>query len=111
MKNRKLIHLGWFIAAAAIFSGAVMFIWNWTIPHIFNAQEINFWQALGLLVLSKLLFGTGRMMMPYRKNHMRNKWEEMSPEARQRFYERMKKHHHYHFGDGNFNHEQPEKQS
>lgn len=33
-----------------------MWLWNWLMPEIFNLIEITFWQALGLVVLSSILF-------------------------------------------------------
>lgn len=47
------------IVAAFIFIGgfAVMSLWNWLISSIFGLVTITWVQALGLLVLSKILFG------------------------------------------------------
>jgi len=45
------------VAMAAVFGVAVMFLWNALIPTIFGLTVINFWQALGLLVLARILFG------------------------------------------------------
>ena len=33
-----------------------MWLWNWLMPAIFGLPVITFWQAVGLLVLSHLLF-------------------------------------------------------
>ena len=33
-----------------------MLLWNWLMPLIFGLIKINFWQALGLNVLSSILF-------------------------------------------------------
>ena len=35
----------------------VMRLWNWLVPPIFGWRQVNFWQALGLLVLCRVLFG------------------------------------------------------
>lgn len=35
----------------------IMWLWNWIMPHLFNLPEINFWMALGISVLSSLIFG------------------------------------------------------
>ena len=43
--------------AVAVFSFAVMSLWNWLMPAIFGSQLITFWQAMGLLLLSRILFG------------------------------------------------------
>lgn len=71
-------------SAIFVFAVAVMFLWNWLIPDIFNGPTINFIQALGILVLSKILFtgfgGRGGC------NHQGNRvmW-------RQKFYEKMQR--------------------
>jgi len=66
----------------------VMRLWNWLTPVMFGWQAITFWQALGLLVLSRLLFGG----MGLRGNggsgfgrRMRDRWVRMDPEERERF--------------------------
>jgi hypothetical protein len=45
------------IAAVAAFSFIVMGLWNWLAPAVFGARTITLWQAMGILVLSKILFG------------------------------------------------------
>lgn len=35
----------------------VMWLWNWLLPPLAGLSEVNFWQALGLLALCRLLFG------------------------------------------------------
>ena len=30
-------------------------VWNWVVPEIFNLPTIDFWQALGLNILSGIL--------------------------------------------------------
>jgi hypothetical protein len=37
----------------------VKILWNWLMPAIFGLGEITFWQAFGLVLLAKLLFGAG----------------------------------------------------
>ena len=39
-----------------LFSLIVLLLWNWLMPSIFGLTTITFLQALGLLVLSKILF-------------------------------------------------------
>lgn len=64
MRNRKLSKSKKFIffipvvaAIAAALGYIVMFLWNWILPEVVHAGRLNFWQALGLLVLCRLLFG------------------------------------------------------
>ena len=37
----------------------IQFLWNATIADIFDVKEIGFWQAVGLFILAKFLFGFG----------------------------------------------------
>lgn len=46
------------VALICFLSGwATMLLWNWLVPVIFGLGTITFWQALGLIVLVKLIFG------------------------------------------------------
>ena len=78
--------------AATLFSGLVMGLWNWLMPAVFGSRVITFWQALGLLVLSRILFG--RVGGPRRGMHWRHRmmgrWSQMTPEEREKFMEGMK---------------------
>jgi hypothetical protein len=74
--------------ALALFGFVVMSLWNWLMPALFGLRLITFWQALGLVVLSKILFGgfhshAGRQR--HWRRRMRERWEQMSPEERERF--------------------------
>ena len=42
-----------------IFLGGIVvqWLWNWLMPDIFGLRELGFWEALGLLALSRILFG------------------------------------------------------
>ena len=74
--------------AATVFTFVVMELWNRLMPVIFSLHAISFWQALGLLVLSKILFGGfhGRpgFAMHWRQRMM-ERWEQMTPEEREKF--------------------------
>lgn len=43
---------------ALIFGYFVMKLWNWLMPDIFDLTTITYWQAVGLAILARLLFGT-----------------------------------------------------
>ena len=79
------------IAAIAItaFGYGTQQLWNWLIPGIFGLHTITFAQAIGLVALSKILFGGfGGRGGPGRnrwKEGMRERWEHMTPEERDRF--------------------------
>lgn len=56
----KFLGIGLFIILAIFGFGFVtMLLWNWLVPTLFSGPIITYWQALGLLVLSKLLFSGG----------------------------------------------------
>lgn len=71
-----------------------MTLWNWLIPGLFHGPFITFWQALGLLLLGKLLFGWhGHAHGGWRgnwKEKMRRRMESMTPEERERLREKCK---------------------
>jgi hypothetical protein len=56
------------------------------VPPIFGWRAITFGQAIGLLVLSKILFGRGG---PWRglqwRRRMWERWDQMTPEEREQF--------------------------
>lgn len=81
------------LLAAALLSFLVMSLWNWLMPGLFALHRISFWQALGLLLLSKILFGGfhGRRgpHMHWRERMM-ERWAQMTPEEQAKFREGMK---------------------
>jgi len=42
---------------ALVFGWFVMLLWNWLMPAIFNLGTITYWQAFGIVILAKLVFG------------------------------------------------------
>jgi len=81
-----------FIAAIAVtaFGFAVMMLWNALIPDLFHGPVLTFPQAIGLLVLSKILLkGFGWRGNRWKHNQwrerMQQKMNEMSPEEREKF--------------------------
>jgi hypothetical protein len=77
--------------AIVVFGETVLHLWNWLVPTLFHLPAISFWQALGLLVLSWILFGglrgTGSGYRGHRRRHMQERWEHMTPEERDKFRE------------------------
>ena len=91
MKTRTFKFIGGFTVAVAGFSAITMLLWNALLPNIFGIACINFWQALGLLVLGRILFsgiggGSPMHMHGDRKNFIREKWMKMTPEERREFF-------------------------
>jgi hypothetical protein len=76
------------LVAVTAMSFLVMTLWNVLLPGIFSLPTITFWQALGLLVLSKLLFGGFRPPAgagPRWRRRMFERFEQMTPEEREKF--------------------------
>lgn len=77
------------IAAITLFGFIVMWLWNAILPAVTAVKAITFWQALGILVLSKILFGgfggKGWRGSPAWKQKMKQRWDNMSPEEREKF--------------------------
>ncbi|AFK01853.1 hypothetical protein Emtol_0700 [Emticicia oligotrophica DSM 17448] len=77
----------------------VMGLWNWLIPSIFGLTSITWIQALGLLVLSKILFGGfrgggcggmgGFGRHQFWKHKMAEKMANMTPEEKEQFKNKM----------------------
>jgi len=49
----------------------VQALWNWLIPELFNGPALNFWQTVGLFILSKILL-TG--VAPGKQSHYKKDW-------------------------------------
>jgi hypothetical protein len=68
----------------------VMALWNWLMPALFfGAREIGYLQAMGILVLSKILFGGFRGHCGHGHWH-RQRLEQMTPEEREKFQNGMR---------------------
>ena len=83
---RRVVKFAMFgVVAITVFGFVVRGLWNWLMPPLFGLHALTFWQALGLLVLSWILFGglrggPGR----YGRRRFRERWEAMTPEQREK---------------------------
>jgi hypothetical protein len=76
------------LAVAAVVSAIVMALWNALMPDLFGLHVLSFPQALGLLVLCRILFGgLGRRGGPpgFWRPRMAERWQQMTPEEREKF--------------------------
>lgn len=106
MRRRRMFWVPAMLAGFVLFvflgGEVVRLLWNWLLPPLFDWRPITFWQALGLLALTRILFG-GFGMRGYRgyggfrrrmgermADGVAERWERMSPEERERFRERMR---------------------
>lgn len=56
-KRYKFLFILFPVAILFAVSGIVMWLWNMLLPEIIGVKAVTFWQAMGILVLSKILFG------------------------------------------------------
>lgn len=90
-----------FIVLATLFVAVIGFLtmnlWNWLVPALFDGPFISFSQTLGLLLLSRILFGGfgrgGRGAWARRRawrRHMANRMAGLSPEEQEKFRQKMR---------------------
>ncbi len=84
----------------ALFTFAVYSLWNGVLTDVVGVKTITYWQALGLLVLSKILFGgfpgRGRGFgPPWRERMLAKRWASLPPEQREQMREEIRQR----FGD------------
>jgi hypothetical protein len=91
-KSRIARFIFFAVAALAGLSFVAERLWNWLMPVVFGLPSITFWQAIGLLVLSKILFGgfrAGPGGHRFWRRKMMERWEAMTPEEREQFRQGM----------------------
>ncbi|ASU32988.1 hypothetical protein [Mucilaginibacter xinganensis] len=83
-------------AFLSLISFVVMSLWNCLLPDILHVAAITFWQAMGIFVLCKILFGFGKGGgpgkwgggAPWMRRRMEEKFKAMTPEEREKFKEK-----------------------
>ena len=58
--RRRLVFGAWGLGFLALAGLATMVLWNWLMPALFDLPVVSYWQALGLLILSRVFFGRFR---------------------------------------------------
>ncbi len=87
--SRILKVAGIAVLAIGVGGGVVTLLWNALMPGIFGLHTITFWQALGLLILSKVFFG-GFRGRGFGGPRMMRRWQQMTPEQREQFMQGMR---------------------
>lgn len=79
------------LLALAFVTFVVYWLWNNILVAVVAVRAVTYWQAMGLLVLSRILFGGFKFGQPGRGlpyaggPHWREKWRQMSDEERIKF--------------------------
>jgi hypothetical protein len=95
-KKRKLFFIFIIPLLFLALSGIVMLLWNAILPDVIHVGVINYWQALGLLALCRILFGGFGFRGGHGSDHfakageLREKWSAMTDEEKQKFKEEYK---------------------
>ena len=78
------------IAGIAAVTWIVMQLWNCLLPDLFTGvSRIGYWQALGVLLLSRILFGGLRGGHGHWRGSSAH-WESMTPDEREQLKERFR---------------------
>lgn len=87
-----------FIVAVLLLGVVVMFLWNSFLPQTTRVSSINYWQALGLMILCQILlgnFGFGGIWSRFHnynpKRNLKDKLMNMDETDRQAFKEEWRK--------------------
>ncbi len=78
------------LAFMALGGYIVMLLWNWLLPPLFGFHLIAFWQALGILILCRILFGGFGMHRGHGSRRMSGRCGNLTEEERERFRQRMR---------------------
>lgn len=101
MKKKLIFIPFFFVGIVALLIWGLMHLWNWLVPDVFGWSVITYWQATGLLVLSKILFGGfgggGKHKCHCQekkntqgwKNRFKNKWMKMTEDDKMRWEEKF----------------------
>ena len=93
MRNKRPIFILIPITLLFALSYIVMLLWNMLIPVIFGLKAISYLQAIGLFLLSRILFGNfgfGNRRTPFGNPKCKEKLMSMTPEERQKFKQEWK---------------------
>jgi hypothetical protein len=84
--SKAALIAGCIVAVLAVVGLVVMSLWNWLIPALFGGPVLHFWQAIGLLVLTRILVGrVGRGAGHWGwRGRMRQDWQRMTPDEREK---------------------------
>ena len=85
-------------AFMAAIGAVVMYLWNAILPRVVGVNPLGYWDALGLLVLCRILFGSfhgghkgrGPGKKFGRKKRWMEKWSNMSEEEKAQMKERWR---------------------
>lgn len=92
--RKRMMFFFFVLALGLAMAGVLMLLWNAILPDLFHFPVIHYGQALGLLILCRILFGSFRMgpgrSGDFGKPGFRERFQNLSDEDRQKLRERWK---------------------
>ena len=91
MPVKGILVLAFIALVFFLLGNIIVFLWNEVLVEVTGVKTINFWQALGLFLLGRILFGGfrfsgGRRRKWQQKRRMwKEKWMDMNEEERAEF--------------------------
>ena len=96
--RRVIGGIAMFAVATLLLGTVLMLLWNAVVPDVFRGPAITFWQAIGLFILTRILFhgmGHGRWGHRWRHDRWKHRMDErmsaMAPEEREKFRKRWER--------------------
>ena len=86
-KARKVVGIMMLVIVGVLaFGSLVMILWNAVMPDLFHLPVIDFWHALGLFALAKILFSgfRGGPGGRWKRNAWKEGWAKMTPEQQEK---------------------------
>jgi len=93
-RRRRFVFLLFILPALLVFTFLVYWLWNNVLVAVVPVKPVTYWQAMGLLILSRILLGGFKFGGPGRQPPFngpgggipwREKWRQMSEEERAKF--------------------------
>ncbi|WP_223834018.1 hypothetical protein [Spirosoma profusum] len=90
-RRRRIFFPFFFLLAFMALTGVVYGLWNNVLVNVVPVKSVTYWQAMGLLILFRILLGGFRFGPPGGRPfnggppHWRDKWRNMSDEERAKF--------------------------
>lgn len=90
------------VVFVGVIGEVVMHLWNWLLPALFGWRQVTFWQALGLVLLCRILFGgfgghrpdrseaRRRLREHWEQRRLGEHWGQMTPEEREKLRQNLR---------------------
>ena len=96
---KALMFVSMFALFVFLLGTVVMLLWNFIMPELFGWKRLNFWQAVALFLLFRILFGGlgrghvgKRHFFRKRRQYWKEKWMQMDEQEREAFKAKWKNH-------------------